>query len=243
MILLLVGRGLSENESWKTRIRATRTIWIEEHSGGSKKTNLSLQNGDNLKLIHQIRNKIIAITNGETKWFWHRLTRRVGFRLNGFWDCIRAIVDISLFRLLSVSITTKGTGQDQRLMSNVLLQNAYQDEQDDLFRELAKQLNQKWCYHKEQLHQIMPYASGENLESSASRLTRRWTIPNKHPQRMACFPPTMHESGCWKYVKELATGQAYEGRKDLGNIELEMAWNSKAVDSFRLQAGQTTEHW
>jgi len=27
-----------------------------------------------------------------------------------------------------------------------------------------------------------------------------------------------HESGEFKYVKELASGQAYEGRKDLGNI-------------------------
>lgn len=27
-----------------------------------------------------------------------------------------------------------------------------------------------------------------------------------------------HESGCLQYVKEIASGEAYEGRKDLGNI-------------------------
>lgn len=28
----------------------------------------------------------------------------------------------------------------------------------------------------------------------------------------------IHESGCFRYTKELASGEAYEGRKDLGNI-------------------------
>jgi putative chitinase len=27
-----------------------------------------------------------------------------------------------------------------------------------------------------------------------------------------------HESGCFTYVKEIASGKAYEGRKDLGNL-------------------------
>jgi putative chitinase len=74
---------------------------------------------------------------------------------------------------------------------------------------------------KEQLHQIMPYASGENLEKFCQPLNEtmdKYQINT--PQRMACFLAQLaHESGCLKYVKELATGQAYEGRKDLGNIE------------------------
>ena len=29
----------------------------------------------------------------------------------------------------------------------------------------------------------------------------------------------IHESGSFKYVRELASGKAYEGRKDLGNTQ------------------------
>ena len=61
---------------------------------------------------------------------------------------------------------------------------------------------------------------------------------------MACYAQLAHESGCLKYVKELATGQAYEGRKDLGNIgtgdgvEIQRPWTHSDY-----RAGQTTEHW
>lgn len=40
------------------------------------------------------------------------------------------------------------------------------------------------------------------------------------PARQAAFLAQIaHESGSLRYVKELATGGAYEGRKDLGNTE------------------------
>jgi putative chitinase len=40
------------------------------------------------------------------------------------------------------------------------------------------------------------------------------------PVRQAAFiAQTMHESGECRYTKELASGAAYEGRKDLGNIQ------------------------
>ena len=40
------------------------------------------------------------------------------------------------------------------------------------------------------------------------------------PQRQAMFLAQIgHESGRLKYVRELASGEAYEGRKDLGNTE------------------------
>jgi putative chitinase len=29
----------------------------------------------------------------------------------------------------------------------------------------------------------------------------------------------LHESGCFRYLKEIASGEAYEGRKDLGNTQ------------------------
>lgn len=40
------------------------------------------------------------------------------------------------------------------------------------------------------------------------------------PEREAMFlAQVAHESGGFNYVKELASGEAYEGRKDLGNTE------------------------
>lgn len=39
------------------------------------------------------------------------------------------------------------------------------------------------------------------------------------PLRFAAFlANVLHESGCFKYVRELASGDAYQGRADLGNI-------------------------
>ena len=41
------------------------------------------------------------------------------------------------------------------------------------------------------------------------------------PKRIASFlAQLLHESGGFMYVKEIANGSAYEGRKDLGNIEV-----------------------
>ena len=45
-----------------------------------------------------------------------------------------------------------------------------------------------------------------------------WQIDS--PQRQAAFlAQTAHESGQFYYVREIASGEAYEGRKDLGNTE------------------------
>lgn len=39
------------------------------------------------------------------------------------------------------------------------------------------------------------------------------------PQRVAAFlAQVIHESGGFRYLREIASGQAYEGRKDLGNV-------------------------
>jgi len=39
------------------------------------------------------------------------------------------------------------------------------------------------------------------------------------PIRFAAFlANVLHESGCFRYVREIASGDAYEGRKDLGNV-------------------------
>jgi predicted chitinase len=40
------------------------------------------------------------------------------------------------------------------------------------------------------------------------------------PQRQAAFLAQLaHESGQWKYFEEIASGSAYEGRRDLGNTQ------------------------
>lgn len=40
-------------------------------------------------------------------------------------------------------------------------------------------------------------------------------------ERICCFlAQILHESGCFHYTKEIASGKAYEGRADLGNIQV-----------------------
>lgn len=66
-----------------------------------------------------------------------------------------------------------------------------------------------------------PHATKENLEKFFLPLTnamREYEINT--PQREAAFLAQLaHESGSLRYVEELASGEAYEGRKDLGNTE------------------------
>lgn len=68
---------------------------------------------------------------------------------------------------------------------------------------------------------ISPYIQASDAEKVAQILNERgaeFGICNK--DRMCAFLATIiHESGCFKYKKELASGKAYEGRKDLGNTE------------------------
>ena len=66
----------------------------------------------------------------------------------------------------------------------------------------------------------MPYASSANINKYLHELIK--LMPQfgiNTPLRQAHFIAQLaHESGSLNYVKELASGQAYEGRKDLGNI-------------------------
>lgn len=71
---------------------------------------------------------------------------------------------------------------------------------------------------RDQLKAIMPLS--KNIDVFLEPLQRtleKYEINT--PKRIACFLAQIaHESGSLKYVKELASGQAYEGRKDLGNV-------------------------
>lgn len=72
----------------------------------------------------------------------------------------------------------------------------------------------------EQLKQIMPYAPHERREIFAPMLNAacvKYAINS--PMRVAHFLAQVgHESGSLRYTLELASGEAYEGRRDLGNI-------------------------
>lgn len=71
-----------------------------------------------------------------------------------------------------------------------------------------------------ELKEIMPYA-GKRAEIYIEPLNSSMLeFQITGPVREAAFLAQIaHESGSLKYVKELASGEAYEGRKDLGNTE------------------------
>jgi putative chitinase len=71
-----------------------------------------------------------------------------------------------------------------------------------------------------ELLKIMPY-SGAKAEKYAPYLTAAMAeFAINTPERQAAFIAQVgHESGQLRYVRELASGEAYEGRKDLGNTQ------------------------
>ena len=72
----------------------------------------------------------------------------------------------------------------------------------------------------DQLKEIMPYA-GKRAETFLEPLNAAMAeFEINTPARQAAFLAQIaHESGSLRYVKEIASGAAYEGRKDLGNTE------------------------
>jgi predicted chitinase len=73
----------------------------------------------------------------------------------------------------------------------------------------------------EQLRQIMPNLSQEKAEAYLPYLNEAMAEANiDTPERQAAFLAQLaHESGEFRYMEEIASGEAYEGRKDLGNTE------------------------
>lgn len=71
----------------------------------------------------------------------------------------------------------------------------------------------------DQIKKICPSAQKINIDKYLSLLNGamiRYDINTPH--RVASFlAQILHESGGFMYVKEIASGKAYEGRKDLGN--------------------------
>ena len=72
----------------------------------------------------------------------------------------------------------------------------------------------------EQIKKIMPTAGAraQKYVTVINKLSRHFEIDS--PLRMAHWlAQVAHESGELRYTKELASGKAYEGRKDLGNTQ------------------------
>lgn len=74
---------------------------------------------------------------------------------------------------------------------------------------------------KEQLHEIMPLAAKINIDLFIDPLNKAMTeFEINTPLRISAFLAQIaHESGSFRYTKELATGDAYEYRGDLGNLK------------------------
>ena len=72
----------------------------------------------------------------------------------------------------------------------------------------------------DQLREIMPYASKRADVYAVPLFEAMEEFGIDTPMRQSAFiAQVAHESGSLRYVRELASGDAYEGRKDLGNTQ------------------------
>lgn len=62
-----------------------------------------------------------------------------------------------------------------------------------------------------------PWVSPKSAETFAPYLVLHQGDVNTVPRMAAFLANVLHESGCLKWVRELASGNAYEGRATLGN--------------------------
>lgn len=73
----------------------------------------------------------------------------------------------------------------------------------------------------EQLHTICPTTSYRRLEQFVDPLNAAFEefCIDKPEQQQRFLAQIAHESGGFHYVREIASGEAYEGRADLGNTQ------------------------
>jgi len=75
----------------------------------------------------------------------------------------------------------------------------------------------------DELRKICPFAKVERLRLFVEHLNDAMTefeIDNSPLREAAFIAQVAHESGQFRYVRELASGEAYEGRADLGNTQV-----------------------
>ena len=72
----------------------------------------------------------------------------------------------------------------------------------------------------ENLKAIYDYSTKPNRDKYLPYLNKYWNIfqVNTKDRQAAFLAQVGHESGQLKYAEEVASGRAYEGRKDLGNV-------------------------
>ena len=72
----------------------------------------------------------------------------------------------------------------------------------------------------ENLKSIYDYSTKPNRDKYLPYLNKYWDIfqVNTKDRQAAFLAQVGHESGQLKYAEEVASGRAYEGRKDLGNV-------------------------
>ncbi len=72
----------------------------------------------------------------------------------------------------------------------------------------------------EQLKQIYPYSTETNRRKYLPYINKFAELFGViYPEELSAFlAQTGHESGQLRYTEEIASGKAYEGRKDLGNV-------------------------
>jgi putative chitinase len=97
-------------------------------------------------------------------------------------------------------------------------------------------------FTKEQLTKMVIYANKSTVDKFYEPLKQallEFSIDT--PKRYSAFIAQItHESGSFRYVKELADGSAYEYRKDLGNLEKEAlnAAHKRGFTTGRFYAGR-----
>lgn len=74
---------------------------------------------------------------------------------------------------------------------------------------------------EQELKACLPFASEANIKKFLIPLNNTFLqFEINNSKRQAAFLAQIaHESGSLRYVEEIASGEAYEGRKDLGNIQ------------------------
>ena len=72
----------------------------------------------------------------------------------------------------------------------------------------------------ENLKAIYDYSTKPNRDKYLPYLNKYWDVfqVNTKDRQAAFLAQVGHESGQLKYAEEVASGRAYEGRKDLGNV-------------------------
>jgi len=96
---------------------------------------------------------------------------------------------------------------------------------------------------KQQLKEIVPYIKEKNLDLYSKPLNEamyEFGI-NTKPRISAFIAQIAHESGSFHYVKELASGAAYDDREDLGNrmpLAIEIAEVTHKTTAGRLYKGR-----